>query len=578
MKYLDENIQLTVTGITVVQKSGTYPYVVKNRNNTTIFAGNTFLNVGETHREFDITDIISNYKWKATDIKKPLSNNTASATVIDQYHVELTIPYTTYDSASTPTITYTTYSSELVDVAFVYRYPNRKNALEATLVDTGTTTGITLQNCLQGAINGVYGLYPHIPYKLTNEYGFGFVFEALNNGSYSTVNTTLSLDGQLYYDTNPSVNCLAPTGVNFRTLNALYSGITESHYIQPTYSTSGWTKETEVEDRDLFYTVVDADEPPIYLYVWTGDRAIGYFKIYNGTVKFDIDNMVQSDGGIFMTADKNLNEYVHLSSNELIGKVHVSVENWLAAGNQRLFIEPKVSKGDVEQDETHLNINLHNRKIGEKVYADSFASGVTYGQAVQFLINTLHYVPSRADEIAERISINKNTLLYSGSTEEVEALLPSINTIFGNVYTEDILGDKPEPIAIIDKGCLSKYYLMWQDRYGGIQSQPFEKTETFSIDYKYDEMKDYQNFRRNVTIEAQPKWKIQTNWIDEEYYPYYESIFVSPYLLLYDTEEDKSYNVIAKGTNYTEKTWKNQHKFFNLELEVEQTKLQNILY
>lgn len=576
MKYLDENIQLTVTGITVVQKSGTYPYVVKNRSNITIFAGNTFLNVGETHREFDITDIISNYKWKATDIKKPLSNNTASATVIDRYHVELTIPYTTYDTASTPTTIYTTYSSELVDVAFVYRYPNRKNALEATLVDAGTTTGITLQNCLQGARNGVCGLYPHIPYKLTNEYGFGFVFEALNNGSYSMVNTTLYLDGQLYYNTNPSVLCFAPTGVNFRTLNSLYSGATESHYIQPTYSTSGWTKETEVEDRDLFYTIVDAEEPPINLHVWTSSRDMGYFRMYNGAVKFDIDNMTQSDDGIFMTADKNPNKYVHISSNELIGKVHVSVENWLAAGNQLLFIEPKVFKGDLEQDETHLNINLPYQ--GEEVYASAFASGVTYKQAVGFLMLGLHYDLSKAEQIALKIYGGENTLLYSGSTEEVEALLPSINAIFGKVTTEDIIYYKPEHIAIIDKGCLPKYYLMWQDRYGGLQSQPFEKTETFSIDYKYDEMKDYQNFRRNVTIEAQPKWKIQTDWIDEEYYPYYESIFVSPYLLLYDTEEDKSYNVIAKGTNYTEKTWKNQHKFFNLELEVEQTKLQNILY
>ena len=70
-----------------------------------------------------------------------------------------------------------------------------------------------------------------------------------------------------------------------------------------------------------------------------------------------------------------------------------------------------------------------------------------------------------------------------------------------------------------------------------------------------------------------------TDYISEKLYPFYESIFVSPYLQLYDAKEDKLYDVILVNTEYDEKTFNNQSRnLFNLQLEVELDTTQKIIY
>lgn len=126
---------------------------------------------------------------------------------------------------------------------------------------------------------------------------------------------------------------------------------------------------------------------------------------------------------------------------------------------------------------------------------------------------------------------------------------------------------------------ISRYYLMWQDRFGGFQCQPFEKTETYQEDFKRHEWATYQNAKRLGGIEIQPKWKLNTGFIEDKFYPYYESILISPYIMMIDVTEDKTYRVLVNDSNYTEKTFKNQErKLFNLELTVSQDKPQQILY
>lgn len=131
-------------------------------------------------------------------------------------------------------------------------------------------------------------------------------------------------------------------------------------------------------------------------------------------------------------------------------------------------------------------------------------------------------------------------------------------------------------IAILDN-CYPRYYLMWQDRLGGWQSQSFNDKMTYSEDITSDETKDYGDERHKSRVTVQPKWKLNSNWITEEVYPMYESIFVSPVLVLYDAYEDKKYKVIVKG-NFTEKKFKNEKKLLNLSLDLESTMQQNIIY
>lgn len=128
-------------------------------------------------------------------------------------------------------------------------------------------------------------------------------------------------------------------------------------------------------------------------------------------------------------------------------------------------------------------------------------------------------------------------------------------------------------------GCPAKYYLQWQDRLGSVQSQPFDGTNTVSFDYDTDTIKNSFGEKRVLNNEQTIKWKINTGWISEKLYPFYESIFVSPYLRLYDSENDISYSVLVTDKTFTEKTFaNNSHKLFNLTLNIELNKTQKCLW
>lgn len=156
----------------------------------------------------------------------------------------------------------------------------------------------------------------------------------------------------------------------------------------------------------------------------------------------------------------------------------------------------------------------------------------------------------------------------------LKSLYDDTYTITTNDYSIWFMGDEIGKIDI----CPAKYYLMWQDRGGSYQSQPFDKISTYSEGFNREYITNYKGIKRPTTITTSPKIKIQTGYISEELYPYYESIFTSPYLLLYDTKENKSYLVNVTG-DYTEKTFRNQgRQMFNIQLELEFAKQQNMIY
>lgn len=141
---------------------------------------------------------------------------------------------------------------------------------------------------------------------------------------------------------------------------------------------------------------------------------------------------------------------------------------------------------------------------------------------------------------------------------------------------ETVLKLNNEVIGKIDV-CPSPFYLIWQDRFGSFQSQPFNAKNTYSETFDKSETVNYYDVRKLNNVQVQPKWKINSDWISEDLYPYYESIFVSPILILYDSVEDKSYEVIVTG-DYTEKTFRNQKQLLNLSLDLELSQKQNITY
>ena len=152
-------------------------------------------------------------------------------------------------------------------------------------------------------------------------------------------------------------------------------------------------------------------------------------------------------------------------------------------------------------------------------------------------------------------------------------LAPSFNGKDLHVYYHN---DDKQIIGILDN-CYKRYYLMWQDRLGGIQSQAFLDNITYSEDITNDEVQNFANTRKKSSVQVLPKWKLNSGWIKEDVFPYYESILVSPFLKLYDTRYDCCYDVIVNG-NFTEKTYKNEKKMLNLSLDLESTNKQTIIY
>lgn len=131
-------------------------------------------------------------------------------------------------------------------------------------------------------------------------------------------------------------------------------------------------------------------------------------------------------------------------------------------------------------------------------------------------------------------------------------------------------------VAVFDV-CPKRYYLFWQDRYGSFQCQPFNDYANYSESFNRTEIQDYQNRRRNVNIQVQSKWKLNSGWIKEELYPYYESIYTSQVLILFDTKQNERFSVLVSG-DYEEKTYKNQKKLINMNLELTENKKQEFIY
>ena len=166
--------------------------------------------------------------------------------------------------------------------------------------------------------------------------------------------------------------------------------------------------------------------------------------------------------------------------------------------------------------------------------------------------------------------------MYFTTTLKLIKANAALNT--STKYQQYIASKNTIEVAKVDS-CPSRYYLQWRDRYGSMQMQPFCKVDTYSEDLTRTEIKNYQDTRSLSNISIQPKWKLNTKWLNNTVYPYYESLLVSPWIKMYDTKEDTVYDVIITSSDYTEKTFKNQSRQqFNLQIDVEAVNTQNILY
>lgn len=230
--------------------------------------------------------------------------------------------------------------------------------------------------------------------------------------------------------------------------------------------------------------------------------------------------------------------------------------------NQRYTNE--IGKGSVYVDESFYQ-NRNNLFLVFN-YDEDFSSS-------EFV--NYDYVPVTLSNLQIGQTLTFNFTPQGDYRGEWEVHNQSIPIPFDALPTQlEIAGDY---VAQIDN-CYSRYYLQWQDRMGGFQSQPFNDKYTYSESFETETLTDYQGRKRLSNVGVTGKFKINTDWIKEDLYPYYESIFTSPVLFLYDTKEDKRYSVLVTDSDYTEKTYSNQKRLFNLTLNLELNNKQNIVY
>lgn len=160
-------------------------------------------------------------------------------------------------------------------------------------------------------------------------------------------------------------------------------------------------------------------------------------------------------------------------------------------------------------------------------------------------------------------------MAWSVTTKSHQSLM-TLSVVYAPNYTDK------QKVCDIVAGC--GMFLKWRDRLGSEQCQPFNHVLTYSEGIKASELTDYTGKRYTYQVEVQPKFKVNSGWIADNLYPYYESIFVSPTLTLYDATHGVAYDVIITSRDYTEKTFENQSRqMFCLTLDLEVTTTQKII-
>lgn len=144
------------------------------------------------------------------------------------------------------------------------------------------------------------------------------------------------------------------------------------------------------------------------------------------------------------------------------------------------------------------------------------------------------------------------------------------NSVFGNLqdYT---------PIAKVDR-CPAEYYLIWIDRTGAYQCQPFTGKNRLSESVSTSYITSLIGTDIVSSKQITNSFSLNSEWLTYDEYKAFESIFSSKFLYLYNTEYDEGYEVVLTNNEWTEKTKQNRDKMFNLRIDVKSARPQIITY
>lgn len=369
-------------------------------------------------------------------------------------------------------------------------------------------------------------LIPHIPYKLTDNMVFGIAFNSVLNESTEDI----------YYSGFDVEKFTVDIETN------KYNGIIRKLS----------TLFDEVSTKEYEYKVVvdNAKKLQTVKVIQDDNQHTAYIVKYGDEVRF-IDDLGDCEAYI------DVNGYWYFNQ----------------GGTSMWFKGTMDFEGDVD-------VNNHYADIGTtEMECRDWYNWCLFNNQIGF-IYSMTYLPT-VTETNNFLKENVNTNYWY---DEVLAMAESLDIVVTehseNKVEEWYLwngqsGALKETYAIVDI-CPSKYYLIWYDRWLGIQAQPFDGKSVYSENITRGEVVNYNGYRRNVYWGVQGKWELNTNWLTDNEYKGFESMWVSPYVYMYDSENDVLHNVILTNNTYTEKKWENEQKLYNLTINVEINNKQNI--
>lgn len=133
------------------------------------------------------------------------------------------------------------------------------------------------------------------------------------------------------------------------------------------------------------------------------------------------------------------------------------------------------------------------------------------------------------------------------------------------------------PIAVIDYNP-AEYYLMWINRYGATQCQPFCKKNTLSesVTTSYITSSTNESVVSNKSVDY--TWTLNSHWLTYDEHSEFESLLTSKYVWLYDTKNIQFYPVNVTDSKWSYKNSSNNKKPFNLTVNIKSARHQNIGY
>lgn len=215
-------------------------------------------------------------------------------------------------------------------------------------------------------------------------------------------------------------------------------------------------------------------------------------------------------------------------------------------------------------------------------------SWIDEGMNVGFNLPVKMFINSDVDGV--RIHINDpegNTIVDVGKDSIAYSLIGfNISDTFlkmgppieGEGYTVSVAYDNEDKtLAIIDYDP-AEYYLMWVNRHGAVQCQPFCRKNTLNENITSSYITTLTNESVNSHKSVEFTWTLNSHWLTYNEHGEFESLLVSKYVWLYDVKMGWFYPVNVTDSKWSYKNPNNNKRPFNLTVNVKSSQTQNIVY